>query len=121
MGGQSLGGNFENWRPACIGQSCVGLRRAIFCAESDFEVRFAKFGHLTIAQNGSRRVSGKKRALGNRVHVNVLKSRSKGWIKKHRPHFSHIDADFKNFKKGFGARLLRFHLLIEIAPDFDKM
>ena len=58
-----------------------------------------KFGHLAMSQNGSRRVSGNESALGNRVHVNVLKSRSKGWIIKHWPQFGHIDADFKNSKR----------------------
>ena len=98
---RSLGGNF-------------------FCAESDFEVRFAKFAHLAIAQNGSRRVSGKNRALGNRVNVNVLNSGSKEWIKTLAA-ISPYRRRFQKFKKGFGARLICFHLLIESAPIFDKM
>ena len=95
MGGQPSGGIFLRWIRIW----------GPFC-----EI-FVKFGHLAISQNGSRRVSGNERALGNRVHVNVLKSRSKGWIIKHWPQFGHIDADFKNSKRDLELSLYDFTYL----------
>ena len=89
------------------------------CAESDFEVRFAKFQHLAITQNGTRRVSGKKKGSGKSGSRESVKIKKKGVDKKHWPQFGHIDADFKNSKKR--ARLICFHLRIKRGPNFNKL
>ena len=82
-----------------------------------------KFGHLVIAQNESRRISGKKQKNGSGKSGSreCVKIKIKGVDKKTLAAISPYRRRFEKFKKGFGARLICFQLLIEIAPDFDKM
>lgn len=96
MGGHPLGGNF--------------------CAETDFEVRFAKFRHLVIAQSGSRRFRIKK-GSGKSGSRECLKMKIKGVDKKHWPQF------ISKIQKRIWSSSYMFSLTycIQIAPEFDTM
>ena len=65
-----------------------------------------KFGHLAIAQNGSRRVSGKKGLWEIKVK-GVDKIKIKG-VDKEIAAISPYRRRFQKFKKGFGALLIQF-------------
>ena len=98
------------------GQPFKAFRGQIFvygakcCAESDFEVRFAKFGHIPLPKMEVVRFRVKK-GFGKSGSRECVKIKIKGVDKKHWPQFSHIDADSKNSRRDLELALYVFTYL----------